>query len=149
MDRKQYTLFTDIYWYGWYGNIKTTGRLFHAPRSYVCHFMAIRLLTLELSITWKRSNWSQIVDFSARMTLKFDGWPPQTIGQLFYATSSFEHYFVAICELKLGLQSGNTQFRSKLALFCPVWPSNLTNDFEKQQGTSFRPLQALCIIWEP
>ena len=37
---------------------------------------------------------------------------------------SFAHYFKAISEFKLELQSGNAQFRSKWAIFCPVWPSN-------------------------
>ena len=46
--------------------------------------------------------------FSARVTLKFDGWPQKTIGHLFYATLSFLHHFVAIGEYKLELQSGNT-----------------------------------------
>ena len=58
--------------------------------------------------------------FSARVTLKFDGWPWKTIGHLFYTTSSFVHHFKSIGELKLKLQSGNTQFGSKLAIFCPV-----------------------------
>ena len=31
-------------------------------------------------------------------------------GQLFYATSSFVHHFVAIGEFKLELQSGKAQF---------------------------------------
>ena len=30
--------------------------------------------------------------------------------------------------------------------FCPVWPWNLMDDLEKQQGTSSMLLQALCII---
>ena len=47
------------------------------------------------------------VDFSARVTLIFDGWPQKTIGHLFYATLSFVHHFVAIGEFKLELQSGN------------------------------------------
>ena len=51
--------------------------------------------------------WIQIVDFSARVTLKFHGWPQKTIGHLFYATISFLHHFVAIDEFKLELQSGN------------------------------------------
>ena len=46
------------------------------------------------------SNWIQIVNFSARVTVKFDGWSCKTIGHLFYATSSFVHHFVAIGELK-------------------------------------------------
>ena len=58
------------------------------------------------------SNWIQIVNFSARVTVKFDWWPCKTIGHLFYATSSFVHHFVAIGEYKLELQSGNTH---------PIW----------------------------
>ena len=50
-------------------------------------------------------NWIKLVDFSARVTLKFDGWPQKTIGHLFYATLSFLHHFVAISEFKLELQS--------------------------------------------
>ena len=42
------------------------------------------------------------------------------------------------------LNSGqNRQF------FCPVWPWNLTDDVEKQEGTSPMQLQALCIISWP
>ena len=55
------------------------------------------------------SNWIQIVNFSACVTVKFDGWPCKTIGHLFYATSSFVHHFVPIGEFKLKLQSGNAQ----------------------------------------
>ena len=55
------------------------------------------------------SNWIQIVNFSACVTVKFDGWPCKNIGHLSYATSSFVHHFVAIDEYKLELQSGNTQ----------------------------------------
>ena len=47
------------------------------------------------------SNWIQIVNFSARVTVKFDGWPCKTIGHLFYATSSFVHHFLPIGEFKL------------------------------------------------
>ena len=68
------------------------------------------------------SNWIQIVDFSACVTLKFDGWPRKTIGHFFYTMSSFVHHFKSIGEFKLELQSGNAQFGSKLVIFCPVWP---------------------------
>ena len=37
----------------------------------------------------------------------------KTIGHLFFAASSFVHYFVAIGEFKPELQPGNGQFRSK------------------------------------
>ena len=50
----------------------------------------------------------EIGDFLSRVTLKFDWWPWKTIGHLFYSTSNFVHHFIAICEFKLELQSGNT-----------------------------------------
>ena len=59
----------------------------------------------------------KIGDFLSCVTLKFDGWPPNVIGHLFYATSSFGNHFVAICEFKLELQSGNAQFWSKIVDF--------------------------------
>ena len=34
------------------------------------------------------------------------------------------HHYKSIDELKLKLQSGNAQFGSKSAIFCPVWPGN-------------------------
>ena len=80
----------------------------------------------------KRSIWVEIGDFLSCVTLKFDGWTWKKIGHLFYTTSSFVHHFKSIDEFKLELQSGNAQFGSKSAIFCPVWPWNLTDDFEKQ-----------------
>ena len=76
----------------------------------------------------------KIGDFLSRVILKFDGWHWKTIGHLFHTVLSFVHHFKAIGEFKLELQSGNAQFGSKLAIFCPVWLWNLTNDIEKQQG---------------
>ena len=70
----------------------------------------------------KRSIRVKIGDFLPRVTLKFKGWPWKTIGILFYVTLSFVHYFKVIGEFKLKLQSGNTQFGPKSAIFCPVWP---------------------------
>ena len=58
--------------------------------------------------------------------------------------------YLLISEFKLGLQSGNAQFGSKSAFFCPVWPWNLMDDLEKQQSTSsIHVLYALCIISKP
>ena len=98
-----------------------------------------------------RKRWFRVKigDFSSRITLKFDGWPWKTAGHLFYATRSFVHHFKALGEFKLELQSGNAQFRSKSAIFFPVWPWNLMDDLGKQQGTSSMLLQALCIISQP
>ena len=77
-------------------------------------------------------NWIQIVNFSARVTVKFVGWPRKTIGHFFYTTSSFVQHFIAIGEFKLELQSGNAQCGSNSMIFRAVWPWNLTDDLEKQ-----------------
>ena len=70
--------------------------------------------------------------YLSRVTLKFDRWPWKTIGHLSDATSSFLHHFRALGHFKLELLSGNAKFGSKSAIFCPVWPWNLTDDIEKQ-----------------
>ena len=80
----------------------------------------------------KRSIRVKICTFLSLESLKFDRWPENTIGHLFYAASSFVHDFIPTGEFKLGLQSWNAQFGSKLALFCPLWPRNLGDDLEKQ-----------------
>ena len=61
--------------------------------------------------------WVKFDDFCSRVTLKFDRWHWGTTGHLFYATPSFVHPLVAICEFKLELQSGNAQFGSKSTIF--------------------------------
>ena len=76
--------------------------------------------------------WVKIDDFLSRVTLQFDVWPWETIGHLFYATSSFVHHFVAIGDFKLELQFGSAQFGWNLTIFRAVWPCNLTHDLEKQ-----------------
>ena len=99
---------------------KIIGHLFYITSSFVHHLKSLSKFKLEL--LWKCSIWVKIGDFLSRVTLKFDGCPWKTIGHLFYATLSFVHHFKAISEFKLELQSGNAQFRSKSAIFCPVWP---------------------------
>ena len=71
-------------------------------------------------------------NFSARVTVKFDGWTWKTIGNYFYTTSSFVHHFKSIGAFKLDLQSRNAQFGSKLVICYPMWPWNLMDDPEKQ-----------------
>ena len=117
----------------------------------LCHFRLCESFCSHQSIqtgvtVWKRPIRVDIGDFLSSVSLKFDGWPQKAIGQLFYANSSFVHHFIAISLFKLGLQSGNAKFGSKSAIFCPVWPWNLTDDLEKQYGTSSEPFPALCII---
>ena len=80
----------------------------------------------------KHPIWVKLDNSLSCVTLQFDVWPWKTIGHLFYATSSFVHHFVAIGELKLELQSGNTQFGSNSTIFRAVWPCDLTYDLEKQ-----------------
>ena len=80
----------------------------------------------------KRLIWVKFDDFLSCATLKFDGWPSKTIGHLFCATSSFVHHFILIGEVKFKLQSGNAQFGSKSTIFLAVWPTNFTDDPQKQ-----------------
>ena len=120
---------------------KIIGHLFYTISSFVHHFKSIGELKLELQ-SGNAQFRSKSAIFLFRVTLKFNGWPWKIRGYLFYATLSFVHHFKAIGEFKLKLQSGNAQFGSKLVIFCPLWPWNLKNDLEKQQGTSSR-----CPLW--
>ena len=49
----------------------------------------------------KREIRVKAVNFLSPVTVKFGGWPWKTIGRLSYATSSFVHHLIAICEFKL------------------------------------------------
>ena len=89
---------------------------------------------------WKRQIWVKIGNFLSRVTSKFDEWPWKPMGHLLYATSSFVFHFIAICEIKMKLQSGNTKFRSKSANFCPEWPWNLIDDLKNNRA----PLLCYC-----
>ena len=100
---------------------KTIGPLFYNTSSFVHHFKSIGWVKLELQ-SGNAQFRSKLAIFLSRMTLKFDGWPWKTIGHLFYTISSFVQHFKAITIFKLELQSGNAQFGSKLAIFCPPWP---------------------------
>ena len=84
----------------------------------------------------KCSNQSQIISFSVRMTLKFDGWPWKTIGYLFYATSSCVHHFMAIGRFKLELHSRNAQIGVKFVLTCylDLWPLTFCMDLTPANG---------------
>ena len=81
---------------------------------------------------WKRSIRGKIGDSLSCVTLKFDWWPLKIIGHLFYTTLSFVQHFKAIGIFKLEVQSGNAQFRSKLATFIPhaleKWRMNSKNN---------------------
>ena len=113
---------------------KIIGHLFYTSSSFVRHFKFIGQLKVTVR---KRSIRIKIGNFLSRVTLKFDGWHWKTIGHLFYTTSSFVHHFKAMGEFKLELQSGNAQLGSKSAIFCPAWPWNLMDDFDKIIGYLF------------
>ena len=82
----------------------------------------------------KRPSWVKISDFFCLL------WPwnltddlEKTIGHLFYATSSYVHHLVAICEFKLELWSGNAQIEAKFAL------TSVTLTFDFLHGHHFCP----------
>ena len=109
---------------------KTIGNIFFATSSFVLHFIAIYQFKMELQ--------SRNGEFGSKSAIICPVWPWDLTddlgkkGHLFYATPSFVYHFIAICEIKVKLQSGNTKFGSKSAIFCPAWPWNLTDDIEKQ-----------------
>ena len=86
---------------------KIIGHIFSATSSFVLHFIAIYLFKMELQ-SGNAKFGSKSAILLTRVTLKFDGWPWKTIGHLFYAPSSFVYHFIAFCEIKMKLQSGNT-----------------------------------------
>ena len=80
----------------------------------------------------KRPIWVKIGDYFVpcdrqiwRMTLKNNK-------ELFCATLSFVHHFIAIGKFKLELPSGNNQFGSKSAICRLLWPWKLTDDVAKE-----------------
>ena len=87
-----------------------------------------------------RSIWVKINDFFSRVTQKFYGWPSNTIGHFFYATSSFVYHFVPIVEFKLELQSGNAKFGSNSTTFRAVQPWNWWMTLKKNRA----PLLCYC-----
>ena len=105
--------------------------------------------------------WVKIGDFLSPVTLKFDRWPWKTIGSLFYATSSYVHHFIAICEFKLELWSGKIANWGSICIdLChlDLWPLTLTfcmditfvngNNCQKfEVDTMIRSLWKRCDRW--
>ena len=98
---------------------------------------------------------STFTDYSGRnwrflscVTLKFDGWHWKTIGHHFYATSSSVHQFIAIVEFNL-LQSRNSPYRSKLAIFMSHVTLQIDGWPWKKIGHLFMLRQALCFLLQP
>ena len=94
-------------------------------------FQIHRQIQTQVAV-WKCPIRVKIGNFLSLVTRKFNGWPWYTIGHLFYTLSSFVHHFKTMDEFKLEFQSGNAQFVSKSAIFCPVWLWYLMDDLEKE-----------------
>ena len=75
--------------------------------------------------------------FLCRLTSKFDGWLWKTIWHLFYATSSFVHHFVVICEFELDLWFRKAQTGAEFVLTSVP----LTLDLDLSHGYHFCPWQ--------
>ena len=95
---------------------KSIWHLSYTTSSFVCHFIAICEVKLDLQ-SGNAQFGSKLVIFLSRVTLKFDKWLWKTIGHLIYTTLSFVLHFKARGEFKLEVQSENTKFRSKSAIF--------------------------------
>ena len=106
-------------------------------------------MNLSWSYSPKNTNFGSKLIFFSPVTLKLDGQPWKIIGHLFHATSIFMHHFIAICEFKLEIQSGMPNLGRNRRFFLAVWPWNLTDDLQNQQGTAPKQYQALCIISSP
>ena len=110
---------------------KTIGHLFHATLSLAHHFKAIGNSNWSYSpetLNSGQNGEKKFVPCALEiwwMTLKNNRTP-------LLRCFKFVHHFITISEFKLKLQSGNAQFGSKSAIYCPVWPWNLMDDLEKQ-----------------
>ena len=112
------------------------------------HFKSISPVRLELQSGNKQFG-SKSAIFLSCVTLKIDGWPWKTIGHLlccFKLCASFHsHWWI-----KTGVTVRKRPNWVKIDnLVFAVWPWNLTDDLEKQKGTSSKQHQALCIISSP
>ena len=108
---------------GW--SRKTIGHLFYTKLCFVHHFKTMGEFKLE-SQSRNAQFGSKAAFFLSPVTLKFDGWPWKTIGQLFYMTLSVVHHFKAISEFKLvspeTLNSGqNWRFLSHVTFRFDGW----------------------------
>ena len=124
---------------------KTIGHLFYSTSS-LCIILK-PVVNSNWSYSPEMLNSGQNRRFSARVTLKLDGWPLKAKGHLFYTTSSFVHHFKSIGDFKLGLLSRNGQFVSRWRFFVlcdlEIWRMIYRTD------TSPMPHQALRIISLP
>ena len=87
----------------------------------------------------------KIGDFWSHATMTFDRWPWITKGHLPYATSSFVHHFIAICEFRLELQSGNGVMTSLTLSSCvDIIFVNCNNSWKFRDDTMTRTWWKRC-----
>ena len=94
---------------------KTIGHLFYTKSCCVHNFKAISEFKLELQSVNAKFESKLVIFFP--VTSKFDRSPSKTIGHLIYATWNFVYHFIAICQFKIELPSGNAKFVSKSVIF--------------------------------
>ena len=95
--------------YYWHVEMPHRGYMEHGSKDLAFMLNKANLRDLIAATGLVISNWIQIVNFPARVTVKFDGWPWKTIGHFFYTLSRFVHHFKYIGEFILDLQSRNAQ----------------------------------------
>ena len=93
-------------------------------------------------------NWIQIMDFSARVTLKFDGWPRE-IKSLLLSYIKLCASFQIHRWIQTGVTARKHSIRIEIGDICPVWRSELMDDLAKQKDIFPILHQALCIISNP
>ena len=104
----------------------------------LCHFKLCtsfrRHLGIQTGVTArKRPIRVKIIECSARVTWKFNDWSRKTKGLIFYVIASFVNDFVALCEFKLELWSGNAEIGTKFVLTSvtltfDLWPFALLHE---------------------
>ena len=86
--------------------------------------------SLDICISTSQGTW--LSNIFTHVTLKFEGWPWKTSGNLSYAYISYALLFVSISKIKLEVSSRNAQIGPKSTFFQPLWPWNLTDDLDTQ-----------------
>ena len=98
--------------------------------------------TLHSNLSYSPEKFDSIIirNFLSIVTLKFTGWPWQSIGHISNAVSSFLHLFKTVNSFKRELQSKNFQIDD----FLSVWFWHLTNDHGKNNEAPLLCYVKLC-----
>ena len=125
---------------------KIRGHLSYATSSFVHHFMAIGHFKLEFQSGntkfGSKSAFFVPCDLDIwQMTLENNRAPHLTYFKLCASLHSHRSFQTAVTLRKRQIQA--------TVIVCPMWPWNLTDDLEKQYGTSSMLLQAVCMISLP